>query len=86
MATPTQRRAIGQAAAHTRWAREADRTAATAPARRGLEAKWAAEIDPTGLMPADELEQRIESMRQAHMARMRLARSQRAEARRGRAA
>lgn len=78
MSTPVSRRAHAQVAAHTRWATTDDRQAATAPARRGLEAKWAREIDPTGVMQPTELNRRIASMRAAHMAKMRLARAKRA--------
>lgn len=60
----------GRIGAHERWAREPDRKAATAPARKGLEAKWAKEVDPNGTMRPDELARRIESKRKAHMARM----------------
>lgn len=64
---------IARVAAHTRWAKERDPSAATAPARKGLEAKWAREVDPDGVMPPDELAKRIQHLRQAHMQRMALA-------------
>lgn len=64
---------VARIAAHTRWAGEPDRTAATAPARKGMEAKWAAQVDPDGVMAPDELARRIDNLRQAHMQRMALA-------------
>lgn len=60
----------GRIGAHERWANEPNRRAATAPARKGLEAKWAAEVDPDGRLAPHELARRIESKRKAHMARM----------------
>lgn len=73
MATPSERTMAAQIANHVRWSKEPDREAATAPARRGLEAKWATEIDPDGTMAPAELEKRIASARKAHMRRMALA-------------
>lgn len=78
----SDRALIARIAAHTRWAGEADRAAATAPARKGLEAKWAAQVDPDGVLAPDELERRVQNLRQAHMQRMALAsaRARRAKA------
>lgn len=72
-ATPTERSMAAQVANHVRWSREPDRKAATAPARKGLEAKWIAEIDPDGVLSPAELERRLRSARSAHMRRMSLA-------------
>lgn len=83
MSTPAVRRAATQLAAHTRWANEPDRQAAMQPARRGLELRFARQVDPDGTLPPAELAVRIENARAAHMARMRLAKAQR---RQGRAA
>ena len=69
----SDRALIARIAAHTRWAGEQDRTAATAPARKGLDAKWAREVDPDGVLAPDELARRVENLRQAHMTRMALA-------------
>ncbi len=78
----SDRALIARIAAHTRWAGEPDRTAATAPARKGLDAKWAREVDPDGVLAPDELARRVENLRQAHMTRMALAsaRARRAKA------
>lgn len=62
-----------QIAAADRWGRTTDRTAATAPARAGLRAKFAREVDPDGTLPPDELERRVDSLMRAHMLRMSLA-------------
>lgn len=69
----TDRALAARIAAHTRWAMEPDRKQATSPARKGLDAKWAREVDPDGLLPPDELARRVDSLRRAHMTRMALA-------------
>lgn len=50
-------------------------------ARRGLEVKWAREIDPTGEMDPRELEERLHSRTLANMERVREAKRQAAVAR-----
>lgn len=73
---PESRKTIAQIAAAERWGRTKDRTAATAPARAGLRAKFAREIDPDGTLAASdpaELERRIDHLVRAHMLRMSLA-------------
>lgn len=64
---------VAQIAAAERWGRTPDRTAATAPARAGLRAKFAREADPDGLLAPHELEVRVDSLMRAHMLRMSLA-------------
>jgi hypothetical protein len=78
----SDRSLIARVAAHTRWAMEPDRTEATRAARQGLDAKWAREVDPNGVLPVEELERRVDSLRRAHMTRMALAsaRARRAKA------
>ncbi len=75
-----------QIAASTRWAKEPDRAAATVPAREGLRAKFAREVDPEGVLPPEELEYRVNQLYKAHMTRMSLkaaqARREKAAARR----
>lgn len=68
----TDRVLIARVAAHTRWASETDRTKATAPARRGLIAKFEREVDPDGVLSADERDRRARSAMRAHMSRMAL--------------
>lgn len=73
---PQSRVLLARAAANARWGRTADRAAATAPARRGLRAKFAREIDPDGTLAASapaELERRVDNLYLAHMLRMSLA-------------
>jgi hypothetical protein len=67
---PEDRVLIARIAAADRWGRTPDRTAATAPARAGLRAKFAREADPEGVLTAAELERRIDQLTQAHMLRM----------------
>lgn len=62
-------------AAATRWAREPDRSKATAAARSGLRAKFAREVDPGGTMPPTEVEYRVGQLMKAHQLRMTLAAS-----------
>lgn len=73
---------IAKIAANERWATTADRTAATAPARQGLRRKFAAEVDPEGVLPVAELERRVDHRMRAHMLRMSLASKQARQARR----
>jgi hypothetical protein len=72
-ATPSELSMAGQVAAHTRWSRTKDRTAATAPARQARIAKLAAEIDPDGELTPAEMAERIASAQKAHMKGMALA-------------
>lgn len=69
-------------AALDRWARTEDRSAATQPARDGLDARFAREIDPEGKLDPAERAIRVTALRKAHFARLaRLsARSRRAAA------
>lgn len=78
---PSDRALIARVAAHTRWAKEPDRDAATQSARRGLEAKWEREVDPTGSLPPEERARRVSSLRSAHMQRMTLLSAQKRRAR-----
>jgi hypothetical protein len=70
---PESRALVARIAAAERWGREPDRTAATAPARAGLRAKFAREVDPDGTLPLDELEKRVDHLVRAHCLRMSLA-------------
>lgn len=66
------RRSRARIAALTRWSREEDRTAATAPARRGLDARFAREIDPQGKLTPQELAVRVAAARRAHFLKLAL--------------
>lgn len=70
--TAEHRSLRAQIAAAERWGRTKDRTAATAPARAGLRAKYAREVDPDGRMDPAEVERRVDSLMRAHMLRMTL--------------
>lgn len=73
MADQASRRLAARIGAHARWARTLDRTAATAPARAALEAKWermAREMHPDAT--EDEIKRAAESLRHAHLVRMAL--------------
>lgn len=60
-------------AANTRWATEPDRTAATAPARAGLQRKFEDLVDPDRTLSDAERERRVSSARKAHFQRLALA-------------
>lgn len=67
------RRALrARIAAHARWAREPDRSAATAPARAASIARFEREVDPDGVLSVEERTRRAESARRAAMLRMAL--------------
>jgi hypothetical protein len=73
--TSEERRLRAQLGAHEQWAREPDRTARTAKARRAFLAKLEAEVDPHGVLPPELRAKMVQNRRQAHMARMSLAAS-----------
>lgn len=64
---------VARIAAAERWGRVTDRTTETQPARNGLRAKYARQIDPDGQLSPDQLEIRVDSLMHAHMLRMSLA-------------
>lgn len=66
--TPAERAMHSRAASHARWSRETDRSAATAPARRGLQAKFEHQVDPDGVLDPVERAKRAESARKAYFA------------------
>ena len=49
--TAAERSEIGQLGAHTRWSQVADRTAATAPGRAALRARFDQQLDPSIIDP-----------------------------------
>lgn len=57
-------------AAHTRWAHETDRTAATKPARAAFMDRFERAVDPHGLLTPAERARRARSARSAHYARL----------------
>jgi hypothetical protein len=68
----TRRALRARIAAAERWGRAADRTAQTAPARRGLRAKFERQVDPDGSLSPDERARRADHLMRAHMLRMSL--------------
>ena len=57
-------------ASYSRWARTPDRSGATAPARRGFDARFEREVDPEGKLPSEVRERLVESARKAHFAKL----------------
>lgn len=70
MTTAAERSSQARIAAHERWAREPDRTSATAPARRAFLARFETKVDPDGTLPAAERAKRAENAMRAHMGRL----------------
>lgn len=60
----------GKLAAHSRWARTLDRSGATAPARRGFDARFEREVDPEGKLAHSVRARLVESARKAYFARL----------------
>jgi hypothetical protein len=73
--TPEQRIMRARIAAHSRWARERDRHAATEPARRAALSRFEREVDPNGELPPEQRRKLAQSAQQAHMTRLALASS-----------
>jgi hypothetical protein len=71
--TPAVRKATAAIAANTRWAKETNRTAATAPARAALERRFEDEVDPERILDPVERAKRVRNARAAFHARVRLA-------------
>jgi hypothetical protein len=71
--TPEERALAARIASAEKWGRTADRTAATAPARAGLRAKFEREVDPHGDLDPAERARRADHLMRAHMLRMSLA-------------
>lgn len=84
--TAPQRRMRSQVASQTRWAGEADRAKATRPALAGFMNKFERQVDPDGVLGAEERAVRAAAARKAHMTRLALASSKKRAARKGRAA
>lgn len=63
---------LANIAAHSRWSQTDDRTAATAPARAGLQRKFELQVDPDGVLAPEERAKRAESARRAHFQRLAL--------------
>jgi hypothetical protein len=73
--TPSQRSQRARIAAHSRWAKEPDRVAATAPGRRAAFEKLLDEVDPDRKLPEAERLKRAKNAQQAQLERIRFAAS-----------
>lgn len=82
--TPAQRSLRARLAAHTSWANTTDRTARTEAARRAAMDRFEREVDPDGVLPAQERAKRAESARKAYFAKLALRSSQARAARKKR--
>ena len=73
--TPSERSTRARIAANTRWAKEPDRLAATAPGRLAAFEKLLDEVDPQRVLTEVERLKRVKNAQQAQLARVRLAAS-----------
>lgn len=71
--SPTERALIARAAAHARWAKTPDRTAASAAGRKAAEDRFERQVDPDGVLPPGERAKLAASARKAFYARLALA-------------
>ena len=69
---PSERALIASLAAHMKWAKESDRSAATAAARQAFRDRFEREADPDGVLPPDERARRAEHLRKAFYTRLAL--------------
>lgn len=67
----------GRVGAYSRWAKEPDRQAATAPARKGFRARFERQVDPEGVLPPAELAYRTDRAISAYMCGLALKKSKR---------
>ena len=65
-ATHSERSLRSRAAAHTRWSRCEDPTAATEPARRALLDRFERDVDPDGTLSPPERARRAEHAKKAY--------------------
>jgi hypothetical protein len=63
---------IARLASHESWARTTDPSARTEPARRALLARFEREVDPDGLLSAEERARRAGHARKAYFTRLAL--------------
>lgn len=81
--TPAERQLLARLAAHERWAREPDPTAATRPAREAFAARFEREADPDSKLPLEERARRAHHLRRAYFVRLALASARARRNRRG---
>ena len=70
--TPAERSMRARTAAHTSWARTADRTERTKPARDAFMERFEREVDPDGVLDPVERARRAEHARKAYFAALAL--------------
>jgi hypothetical protein len=70
--TPEQRSLAARAAAHAQWAKERDRTARTATARKAFMDRFEREVDPDGSLDPVERARRATNARTAYYLRLSL--------------
>lgn len=68
---PMSRSQAAKVAAHTRWALEPDRRAATAPGTNAFLARFERMVDPDGRLAPEERAKRAKNALSAHMMRVR---------------
>ncbi|WP_089957678.1 hypothetical protein [Lentzea xinjiangensis] len=68
--TPAQRSLRARVAAHTSWANTSDRGARTSKARQAAMDRFEKLVDPDGVLPLEERQQRAASARTAHYLKM----------------
>lgn len=68
----SDRALIAKLAAHTRWAQEPDRIAATSAARKAFADRFEREVDPDGKLDPVERARRADSARKAYFTRLAL--------------
>jgi hypothetical protein len=66
--SPAERTERARIAAHTRWAKEPDRLAATAPGRRAMFEYFERQVDPEGVLAPDVRAKLAENARKAQLA------------------
>ncbi len=81
--TPAQRSLQARVAAHTSWANTSDRTERTAAARKAARDRFEKQVDPDGVLPLEERQQRAESARKAFYLKMAAASAKARRARSG---
>jgi len=80
--TPVERSMQGRIAAYERWAKEEDRTAATAAGRKAFQDRFEREVDPEGALAPEERARRAEAARKAYYTRLSLMAAQARRAKR----
>ena len=84
--TPELRALRSRIGAHAKWAKEPDRSAATAKARRAQLDRFDKQVDPDGVLSPQERAKRSESARKEYYTRLAYLSAQARRARRGGAA